>query len=98
MRLEPLFNIIKLVGEILSIVGGLFGIIAYIKVVKEEKREDKLWQKYIEIKLILKKTHGVWSPKIGSDDHKMAEEMVERGWLERGVSGGYRLPRSGLFD
>lgn len=55
---------------------------------------DELWQMYVALHKTFEKTGGnVWTPEIGSEEHRKAEEMIRRGLLARGPHGvGYSLP------
>lgn len=88
---------ITLLSTIVGFVGGILGIMSWVNGVKKKYRlireQDEIWATYIGLHQAFKKNGGnVWNPDIGSDDHKIAEKMVARGWLERMQGVGYCLP------
>lgn len=90
------------VTKIVGFIGGILGIVSWISGRKREKRirheQENMWKLYVSKHNAFKKDSGnVWNPEIGSDDHKIAEKMVEKGWLERSPMGGYCLPGTFLY-
>jgi CheY-like chemotaxis protein len=59
-----------------------------------EEGQDVAWEAHVALHKIFEETGGdVWMPDIGSEGHKLAENMVRRGLLARGPAGvGYTLP------
>jgi hypothetical protein len=100
-NMEFLSKFIGLIGGIVGIIGGILGIMSLISGRKREKQirqeEDDMWNLHVVLVDHLKGGSGkVWNPKIGSDEHKLAEKMVEKGLLERAPAtglGGYSLLR-----
>lgn len=89
---------ITLLSTIVGFVGGILGIVSWVNGVKKEKQihreQDEMWTTYIGLHHAFEESgKNVWNPDIGSDDHKIAEKMVARGWLEHVQGGGYCLPR-----
>ncbi|HEC99037.1 MAG TPA: hypothetical protein ENN18_01450 [Proteobacteria bacterium] len=88
---------IDLLSKLIGIIGGTLGIVSWISVRLREKRihreQDEMWQMYVGVLKAFKEGSGnVWTPEIGSDEHRLAEKMVERSRLERVPMGGYALP------
>ncbi len=89
--------ILNVVSTIVALVGGFLGIVSWISGRKKEKEihqeQEDMWKLYIYIHNAFNKGNGnVWTPDTGSADHKFAEKMIEKGWLERAPMGGYCLP------
>lgn len=88
---------ITLLSTIVGFVGVILGIVAWVNGVKKEKQihreQDELWTTYICLHQAFEEGSGknVWNPDRGSDDNKIAEKMVARGWLEHVQGGGYCL-------
>ncbi len=89
---------ISVVGGIVGSIGGVLGIFTWIanrlKNKQFRRKEMTLWKMYVDMHRILKAPTGnvTLTPEIGSHLHKLAEEMVERGWLSRAPKGGFCLP------
>jgi hypothetical protein len=58
------------------------------------QENDDLWDAYVTIIESTNSGRGnAWNPKPGSKEHKLAEKMVEKGWLFR-QPFGYMLRSS----
>ncbi len=90
----------KLVGVVGGILGTALGIYNLIVARQKEKHsrrgQEEDWQKYIGlVKNMTENRANTFSPEIGSDDHRWAERMVEKGLLCRGQgSNTYTLPKA----
>ncbi len=91
--------------KILAAVGGIFGsalgIYNFNHARKKEKgereSEERDWQLYVQLRSDMEGSGGnVLAPDNGSDQHRWAERMVERGKLERTAEGSYYKFPSGL--
>ena len=94
--LEVAQKLVSTLGGIVGMIGGIMGVLAsrYVrKRDREARQEDEdLWNAYLAIIETLKTGGGnLWTPKPGSREHKLAERMVEKGWLHREQFGGYML-------
>jgi hypothetical protein len=51
-----------------------------------------MWNTYVAIIELTNAGRGnMWKPVPGSKEHKLAEKMVDKGWLQREQFGGYML-------
>lgn len=73
-----------------SLIGAIGGIISIWTLVSTRKRENKMWRIYFRMLPDLR-DGKTWDPKI-AEEIKLAEQMVEKGILERSPMQGYRLP------
>ena len=94
---------LDLLSKLIGLIGGTLGIVSWISGRLRERRihqeQDEMWQAYVSVHQAFKEGGGnVWNPEICSDEHKLAEKMRERGWLERGPMGGYCLPGTVLHS
>lgn len=85
-----------LLANIVGFVGGILGIVSWVTGMKREKQiqreQDEMWATYIGLHQAFEESgKNVWNPDIGSDDHRMAEKMVARGFLKPVDGGGYSL-------
>lgn len=91
---------LKIWGAISGSVGTALGIYNLISSRRKEKREgqkrEEDWQKCIALRQYMQeKGANLYTPELGSEEHKWAERVVERGLLERGIGGiGYVFPQT----
>lgn len=93
------FDVVNMAGVVVAIGLGLYNLIDTRRKDKRE-REDKesvrieeeaTWELYAELVEASKKGL-LLSPAIGSDLHRRAERLVERGMLARFPMGHYGIP------
>ena len=57
-----------------------------------QKRQEKdFWQQYISVVSEMQKAGAnTWMPPFGSENHQLAQEFVQKGWMKRDPGGfGY---------
>jgi hypothetical protein len=89
-------KIVSMIGGIVGMTGGVMGIISSRSIHKRDRaarREyDDMWNTYVAIIQITNAGRGnAWKPQPGSREHKLAEKMVDKGWLSREPFGAYVL-------
>ena len=94
LELAP--KIVSTIGGIVGMTGGIMGIVSSRSIRKRDRAArqeyDDMWNTYVAIIQITNSGGGnTWKPAPGSKEHKLAEKMVEKGWLSREPFGGYML-------
>lgn len=94
--IEAAPKIVSTLGGIVGMIGGIMGIITSRSVRKRDRAArqeyDELWNAYVTIIEAANAGGGnTWKPQPGSKEHKLAEKMVDKGWLHRAPFGGYML-------
>ena len=92
-------KIVSTIGGIVGMTGGIMGIISSRSIRKRDRAArqeyDDMWNTYVAIIQITNSGGGnAWKPQPGSKEHKLAENMVEKGWLSREPFGAYMLRSS----
>ena len=86
----------SIIGGIVGMIGGTLGIVSSLSIRRRDRATrqeyDDMWNTYVAIIEITNAGRGnMWKPAPGSKEHKLAEKMVEKGWLHREQFGGYML-------
>jgi hypothetical protein len=94
--LEIAPKIVSVLGGFVGMIGGIMGIMASRSVRKRDRAArqeyDEMWNAYVTIIGAINAGGGnTLIPQPGSKEHKLAEKMVDKGWLHRGQFGGYML-------
>ncbi len=94
LELAP--KIVSMIGGFVGMTGGIMGIISSLSIHKRDRaarREyDDMWNTYVTIIQITNAGRGnAWKPQPGSKEHRLAEKMVDKGWLSREPFGAYVL-------
>ena len=92
-------KIVSVLGGFVGMIGGVMGIISSLSIRKRDRAArqeyDDMWNAYVAIIEITNSGRGnAWKPLPGSKEHKLAEKMVEKGWLSRQPFGAYMLRSS----
>jgi hypothetical protein len=80
-------------------IGGVMGIMSSRSIRKRDQAArqeyDEMWTTFVAITELTNSGRGnAWKPQPGSKEHKLAEKMVEKGWLSRQPFGAYMLRSS----
>ncbi|MGD0496995.1 MAG: hypothetical protein ABSC23_01020 [Bryobacteraceae bacterium] len=94
LELAP--KIVGMIGGIVGMTGGVMGIVSSFSIHKRDRAArqecDDMWNTYVAIIQITNAGRwNAWKPQPGSKEHKLAEKMVDRGWLSRELFGAYVL-------
>src|ERR1019366_8570091 len=92
-------KIVSMIGGIGGMTGGIMGIVSSRSLHKRDRAARReghdMRQTYVAIIQITNSGRGnTWKPQPGSKEHKLAEKMVEKGWLSRQPIGAYMLGSS----
>ena len=97
LELAP--KVMSTIGGIVGMTGGIIGIVSSRSIRKRDRAArqeyDGMWNTYVAIIQVTNSGGGnAWKPQPGSKEHKLAEKMVEKGWLSRQPFGAYMLRSS----
>src|ERR1039458_4273948 len=97
LELAP--KIVSTCGGIVGMIGGVMGIVSSRSIRKRDRAarqgDDGILDNDVGIIEITNSGRGnAWKPLPGSKEHKLAEKMVEKGWLSRQPFGAYMLRSS----
>ena len=92
-------KIVSMLGGVVGMIGGVMGIVSSRSIRKRDQATrqeyDEMWNTFVAITELTNSGRGnAWKPQPGSKEHRMAEKMVEKGWLSRQPFGAYMLRSS----
>jgi len=89
-------KVVSMIGGMVGMIGGTLGIVSSLSIRRRDRATrqeyDDMWNTYVAIIELTNAGRGnMWKPVPGSKEHKLAEKMVDKGWLQREQFGGYML-------
>jgi hypothetical protein len=85
--------VIKILGALGGLAGTSLGIYNFVHARRQERRanaaEEKDWEMFLRLRADMLGTNNAYVPEEGSAEHRSAERMVAKGWLQRSAEGAY---------